>query len=63
MLYKIIPFCQVPVSPIESQALLKYKALYVDGPLRLNEFKNYNKLYQGTAWINCKTSASTGKVK
>ena len=33
MLYKIIPFCQVPVSSNESQAfsLLKYKALDVDG--------------------------------
>ena len=32
-LYKIILFCQVPISPIESQAssLLKYKAIYVDG--------------------------------
>ena len=29
MIYKIIPFCQVPVSLIESQTscLLKYKAL------------------------------------
>ena len=26
------------------------------------ELKNYCKLYQGNAWINCKTSASTGKV-
>ena len=33
ILYKIIPFCQVPISPIESQtfSLLKFKALYVDG--------------------------------
>ena len=30
---KIIPFCQVPVSPIENQAssLVKYNALSVDG--------------------------------
>ena len=29
----MILFCEVPISPIESQAsfLLKYKALYVDG--------------------------------
>ena len=25
--------------------------------------KNYSKLYQETAWINCKASSSTGKVK
>ena len=27
-----MPFCQIPISPIESQvsSLLKYKALYVD---------------------------------
>ena len=31
--------------------------------ISLNEFKNYYKLYQGTACINCKTSASTGEVK
>ena len=32
MLYNKIPFCQVSISPIESQisSLLKYKALYVD---------------------------------
>ena len=32
MLYKIIPFCQVPISPTESQtfSLFKYKWLYVD---------------------------------
>ena len=32
-LFKIIPFCQVPISLIESQtsSFLKYKALYVDG--------------------------------
>ena len=28
-------------------------------PLSLNEFENYYKLYQGTAWINCKTNVST----
>ena len=27
--------------------------------LSLNEFENYYKLYQGTAWINCKTNVST----
>ena len=29
----MIPFCQVPKSPIDSQtsSLLKYKALYADG--------------------------------
>ena len=29
----MIPFCQVPISPIEKQVspLLKYEALYVDG--------------------------------
>ena len=28
----MIPFCQVPISPIDSQtSLLKYKALYADG--------------------------------
>ena len=28
-------------------------------PLSLNEFQNYYKLYQGTAWINCKTNVIT----
>ena len=28
-------------------------------PLSLNEFQNLYKLYQGTAWINCKTNIST----
>ena len=28
-------------------------------PLSLSEFYNYYKLYQGTAWINCKNNVST----
>ena len=28
-------------------------------PLSLKEFENYDKLYQGTAWINYKTNVST----
>ena len=43
ILYKIIPFCQVPVSPTKSQksSLLKYKSLYAHGtqPLSLNKLQ------------------------
>ena len=32
-------------------------------PLSLNEFQNFYKIYQGTAWINCKINVSTERWK
>ena len=62
-----MPFGRVLLSPIESKtfSLLKHKELYVDGtPDHWTNSKTITyKLYQGASWINCKTNASTGKVK